>query len=74
MAKKVHQKNVSTKRNHRLLIALNDEEAKALDYYVKRYRKGTHTRARIVRELLMSQLIQRCESDPDLLFSDEEMR
>ena len=57
------------KRTHRLVLTLNDDEMQALEY-----RKGTQTRSSLIRQILMTEVIQRCESDSMMLFKEEEMR
>ncbi len=67
------QRPSNNKRCHRLVITLNEEEMIAIDNYCKRYKRGTKTKARIIRELILAQMIQRYEADQPLLFGADEM-
>ena len=69
MRRCVRVKKVVQKRTHRLVLTLNDDEMQALEY-----RKGTQTRSSLIRQILMTEVIQRCESDSMMLFKEEEMR
>lgn len=66
-------KKPRTKRPHRFVLMLSNEELEALNNYCTCYGKSSDTRAGIVRELLMSHMIQRYEQDSPMLFSEEEM-
>ncbi|WP_373697267.1 hypothetical protein [Porphyromonas loveana] len=59
-------------RKKAIQIRLNEAEHKALDAYCSRF--GVENRSRWIRELLMSEVIHRLESDVPLLFREEEMR
>lgn len=74
MRRSVRVKKVVQKRTHRLVLTLNDDEVQALEYYMQKYRKGTQTRSSLIRQILMTEVIQRCESDSMMLFKEEEMR
>lgn len=65
---------LTQRRCHRLVITLNEEELTAIDNYCKRYKRGTHTKTRIVRELILSQMMLRYQEDTPMLFSESEMR
>ena len=41
MRRCVRVKKVVQKRTHRLVLTLNDDEMQALEYYTKKYRRGT---------------------------------
>lgn len=64
----------ASKRCHRLVLLLNDEEEAALNYFLKKYRRAGDSKASLIRQLLLGQLIRRCEDDSEMLFSEEEMR
>ena len=74
MRRCVRVKKIVQKRTHRMVLTQNDDEMQALEYYTKKYRRGTQTRSSLIRQILMTEVIQRCESDSMMLFKEEEMR
>lgn len=60
------------KREHSIVIKLNEMELKALEQYCAEYRIGN--RARWIRETLMREVISRFEANSPTLFSDEDLR
>lgn len=63
---------VRSKRTKRLMIALNEEEEKALDHYIKQYK--ITNKSRWVRETLFSTILRNMEQDYPTLFDEKEMR
>lgn len=61
------------RRTYRLVLSLTEEEHEAINKYCKCFRTGSKTKARIVRELLLSQMVLRYEEEQPMLFSEEEM-
>ncbi len=61
------------RRTYRLVLSLTEEEHEAINKYCKRFRSGSKTKARIVRELILSQMVLEYERDQPMLFSEEEM-
>lgn len=53
-------------RKNRLTVMLNDSEKKALDRYCQRY--GINNRSAAVRQLLISNLLRRFDTDSPTLF------
>ncbi|MDD3079288.1 MAG: hypothetical protein PHH37_09330 [Paludibacter sp.] len=68
MAKKpvkpVSQRN--SLRTHRQIFTLNDEENKALNRYVEKYK--VQNKSKFIRETLMKAIIRRFEEDHPTLF------
>lgn len=62
----------STKRTHSVVITLNDLEYQALIKHCER--KRTTSRAALLREIIMAEVIRTWERESPMLFSDEEMR
>jgi len=68
MAKKV-TKPVSQRnslRTHRQIFTLNDEENKALNRYIEKYK--VQNKSKFIRETLMKAIIHRFEEDHPTLF------
>lgn len=63
-----------SRRQHRLVISCNDEELSIIEQYCKNYRLRGQSRSRILRHLILKQMIQQYEQDSPLLFSEDEMR
>ncbi|MBO5849876.1 MAG: hypothetical protein J6S20_04345 [Paludibacteraceae bacterium] len=53
-------------RTHRMTFLLNDEEKKAFDRYVRKYR--IKNQSRFLRELVMISVIRQLEEDHPTLF------
>ncbi|MDR3651794.1 MAG: hypothetical protein P4L34_02340 [Paludibacter sp.] len=68
MAKKITIS--STKRNslrtHRQIFTLNDEENKALNRYISKYK--VQNKSKLIRETLMFAIIRKMEEDHPTLF------
>jgi hypothetical protein len=68
MAKKIV--NLVSKRNslrtHRQIFTLNDEENKALNRYISKYR--VQNKSKFIREALMLAIIKKMEEDHPTLF------
>lgn len=62
------------RRQHRLVLSLNDEEMVAIENYCQRYKHSHQSRGQLLRELLLREMIEHYEQDSPLLFSEEEMR
>ncbi|MBR1928151.1 MAG: hypothetical protein IJ834_00200 [Paludibacteraceae bacterium] len=67
MKKKTKYKQPS-KRSHRICIMLNDEELRAVERYQKRYR--VRNRSRLIRETLLTKILNRFSADSPTLFPD----
>ncbi|MDD4968265.1 MAG: hypothetical protein PHT07_02430 [Paludibacter sp.] len=68
MAKKI-VKLVSTRnslRTHRQIFTLNDEENKALNRYITKYK--VQNKSKFIREALMMTIIRKMEEDHPTLF------
>ena len=68
MAKKI-VKLVSTRnslRTHRQIFTLNDEENKALNRYISKYK--VQNKSKFIREALMMTIIKKMEEDHPTLF------
>lgn len=57
-------------RRHSLVLRFNDREQKAIEDYCKQYRISVRTKW--IRELVMTEVIQRFERDSPTLFADED--
>jgi metal-responsive CopG/Arc/MetJ family transcriptional regulator len=53
-------------RTHKYAFTLNDEENKALNRYIEKYK--VHNRSRFIRETLMMSIIKKFEEDHPTLF------
>ena len=53
-------------RTHKYVFALNDEENKALNRYIEKYK--VHNRSRFIRETLITAILKKFEEDHPTLF------
>ena len=71
MAKKKElkpSKNRVTLRTHRHLFSLNDQENKALNRYMDKYK--VQNKSKFIRETLMVAIIRKLEADQPTLFDN----
>lgn len=54
------------KRQNRVTMLLNDKELRAIEKYCHRYQ--IHNRSKLIRELVMKQILHRFEQDTPTLF------
>jgi hypothetical protein len=68
MAKKVKPKakKITSLRTHRQIFCLNNEENKALNRYISKYK--IKNKSKFIRETLMVAIIRRLENDNPTLF------
>ena len=59
-------------RTHRLTLMLNEEEHKAIAYYIKKYK--ILNKSRWYREIILQHVIQTLVDDYPTLFKENEMR
>lgn len=59
-------------RVHKITFKLNDEEYKAVERYLSRYKIGN--RSRWYRETILSHILKTLEEDYPTLFNENEMR
>lgn len=60
--------NRSALRKHRFAFMLNDMELKALNRYIEKYK--IKSKSKLMREVLMTEVIRRLEEDSPTLFDD----
>lgn len=60
------------KREHRIVISLNDKEKIVLDNFCKKYK--IEKKAKFVRETLFTAILKRLDEDYPTLFDEKEMR
>lgn len=61
-----------SKREHRIVISLNDKEKKVFDNFCKKYK--IEKKAKFVRETLFLFILKRLDEDYPTLFDESEMR
>ena len=69
MAKKISSTPISKRtslRTHRQIFTLNDEENKALNRYISKYK--INNKSKFIRETLMIAIIRKMEEDHPTLF------
>lgn len=69
MSKKKHlppTTNRVSRREHRYVFTLNDQEHKALNRYIHKYK--VNNKSKLIREILMFEVIRRLEQDSPTLF------
>lgn len=73
------KKNCKTKdalernqRRHKVVITLNDLELMALDNYCEKHK--SMSRASLLREIIMTEIIGEWERNVPMLFTEDEMR
>ncbi len=60
------KKSKNSLRTHKYVFTLNDEEERALNRYIEKYK--VHNRSRFIRETLMLAIIRKFEEDHPTLF------
>jgi len=70
MQKKTEKKHSVRRppRTHRQIFTLNDDENRALDKFMDRYK--IHNKSKFIRETLMITIIKKMEEDSPKLFDD----
>lgn len=70
--RKNSKSQVSQQRTHKVTFMLNDEEQKAVDRYLERYKISN--KSRWYRETVLSHILKTLEEDYPTLFKETEMR